>query len=109
MPLQRHAILSTAFVVLILGALTGPLVGRAGAHADLLRSAPVDDELLDAVPDAVELTFSEAVEAGSGGVRVLGPDGERVVGEPTTSEDDRTVVVPVESGDRGTYTWPGDS
>ena len=75
----------------------------AAAHATLEQTAPSADSVLDQAPPEVVLTFSEPVDPSLGGVRVFGPDGERVdVGD--TSADGSDISIALGSEDRGTYT-----
>lgn len=77
----------------------------ARAHATLLETSPAGDAVVAAVPSAVELVYSEAVDVGSGGVEVFGPDGDRVDrGSVEMSEDELVVSVPIDDGGEGTYT-----
>lgn len=91
----------TAVVVVVL-ALGAP---PAGAHARLEATTPEADSLIDAPPDQVELRFTERIDLGLGGVRIIGPDGERAdTGQAERSERGRVVTVPVEADREGTYT-----
>jgi copper transport protein len=77
----------------------------AGAHATLIGTSPTADEVLDAVPDQVEMRFDEPVETVDEAVRVFGPDGERVdAGEAELTEGDATLVSTVDADQQGTYT-----
>ena len=81
------------------------LARPAGAHATLVGTTPSTDAVLDDIPAAVRLEFDEPVSTLQGGVRVLGPTGERVDLGLVESEGDQTVVVaPIDSDRRGTYT-----
>jgi len=69
--------------------------GPASAHAALESSDPGDGAQLDTAPEAVTLTFTEAVSADLGGVRVYASDGDRVdVGETRT--DGSVVAIDLE-------------
>lgn len=73
---------------LIALALAAPfaLPGLAAGHAVLLTTTPADGAILVEPPMAVQLTFSEPVEAVGARVAVIAPDGgDFAVGEPTTS------------------------
>jgi copper transport protein len=89
-------------VVLCLGA------APAAAHATLIATTPGADELIDAVPERVELRFDEPVEALDDAVRVFGPDGRRVDrARVETADGGATVRAGIDpgSGDaEGTYT-----
>lgn len=68
-------------VAALLAAVVGLLLlsaGPARAHAALLAADPPDGARLDESPAQVELSFSEAVSASLGGIRVLDRTGERV-------------------------------
>ena len=55
------------------------------AHADLVSSTPEDGSVLAVPPTAVELAFSEGLDAGKSSFRLIGPDGD--VGTGTASRD----------------------
>ncbi len=70
-------------VALLLAGLAGLLVALlpaapASAHASLVETAPADREQLDQAPETVTLTFDEAIDAVTDGVRVFDTDGERI-------------------------------
>lgn len=73
-------------------ALVAAVPAPAAAHASLVSVDPPDGARLDQSPDVVTLTFSEAVSAELGGVRVLDGDGEQVQ-EGAARVDGATVVV----------------
>ncbi|HEX7135417.1 MAG TPA: copper resistance protein CopC, partial [Iamia sp.] len=75
MRIPRRA-LGPATIVLV--ALAVWPAAPAGAHAELVSTAPADGARLDAAPAAVEITFSENVSATLGAVRVLDRTGTRV-------------------------------
>lgn len=76
--MRRLALLVAALAALL------ALPGIAAAHAVLLTSAPADGAILAEPPMAVQLTFSEPVEAVGARVSVIAPDGgDFAVGEPT--------------------------
>src|ERR687898_2030834 len=66
------AVVLASAVMLLAGA------DPAVAHATLVGTVPAADEVIDAVPELVELRFDEAVEVVDDAVRVFGPDGNRV-------------------------------
>lgn len=91
-----------ALVALAAVALTA---APAAAHARLEQTTPAGDTVLDAPPTEVTLRFTEAVDPGLGGVKVIAPDGRRADrGRTELAEDDRLVQVPVDAGAEGTYT-----
>ena len=68
-----------ALSALLLGlALVVALASPAAAHASLVSVDPADGARLDEGPERVRLTFSEAVSADLGGVRVLDRTGQAV-------------------------------
>lgn len=77
----------------------------ATAHANLLETTPSNDAVVDEGPDSVELRFTEAVEASTGGVTVFGPGGGRVDPGSVERDDDGVLLrVPISSQAEGTYT-----
>ena len=96
----RAAVAFAVGVATLLG-----VASPASAHASLVSTDPSADQVVDAVPDQVTMTFTEAVTALPGSVEVYGPDGERVdSGTPSTSADSTTVGVALDPGGEGTYT-----
>ncbi len=96
----RAAVAFTIGLVTLVG-----VASPASAHASLVSTDPSADQVVDAVPEQVAMTFTEAVTALPGSVEVYGPDGERVDdGTPRTSSDSRTVDVALDPGGEGTYT-----
>ena len=74
------------------------------AHAELVSSSPADGSMLVALPDTVELVFSENVGKPAD-VVVLGPDGDPVPsGDLLVVNDTATLPLEVESATLGTYT-----
>jgi copper transport protein len=63
---------------LLLAVLVVGGAGPAAAHASLDSSDPAAGSTVPAAPAAVTLRFSEGVETGLGGVKVLDPGGKRV-------------------------------
>ncbi|WP_328955971.1 FixH family protein [Kitasatospora purpeofusca] len=94
----------------VLGAVLALLLAGAGpasAHAALQSADPAQNAVLPAAPQAVTLTFSEAVSLSSDSVRVLDPTGRAVdSGSPTHADGkDNTARVGLGSGlANGTYT-----
>ena len=90
---------------LVAAFLFGPLAARAEAHATLIGTTPADDEVIDAVPEQVELRFDEPVEVVEGGIEVIDPAGDRADrGEVEVTEDGAVLVVPIDGDREGTYT-----
>jgi copper transport protein len=66
---------------------------------------PAADEVIDAVPELVELRFDEAVEVVDDAVRVIGPDGDRAdLADVETDDGGATLRAPIEGATEGTYT-----
>lgn len=77
----------------------------AAAHATLETTAPGADALVREPPRAVELWFSEPVDPGLGGVKVIGPDGGRADrGRVERRQGGRLLRAPVDALVEGTYT-----
>ncbi len=107
-PARRRAP-SRAVLALVSGlvVLCGVLVGAApaGAHATLVQTDPVNDDVLAEAPSEVALVFDEPMEITPDAIRVLGPAGDRVDTSATRlSGGGARLSVEVESGRRGTYT-----
>lgn len=98
------ALLGTALAgaVLVLGGLAG--TGIASAHSAIVKMDPPDGAQLDHGPDAVTVTFNEAISKNFAKLTVVGPDGNLWShGDPAVDGPD--VSVPVgELGPAGTYT-----
>ncbi|MGW5605642.1 copper resistance CopC/CopD family protein [Streptomyces sp. NPDC003753] len=79
----------------------------ASAHAVLLSTAPANRQVLDGTPHEVSLTFSETVDLGLAGFRLLGPDGDTIrtgrPAHPHGNPDAVTLPIPDVLSD-GTYT-----
>lgn len=100
---RRAALVLVAGLVVLVGLLVG--AAPAGAHAQLLETDPVNEDVLDAAPPEVSLLFDEPMEITPDAIRVLGPDGERVDTSATRlSDGDRRLRTDVEPAARGTYT-----
>src|SRR4051794_18003541 len=76
--MTRRLIVATALLALVPAA-------AAQAHAELEHTMPARHRALDAGPRAVSLTFSEAVQAPDGALRVTDGDGRTVSGPVQTS------------------------
>lgn len=69
--------------------------GSAFAHAGLEGAVPADGATVTA-PDALVLTFTEAVSASMSGVVVKAADGSKVaIGDATLSDDKATLTIPL--------------
>ena len=69
----RHASLSAAAVVLLLG-----FTGLAHAHAHLVSAAPPVGGTVTTAPSELDLNFSEELNLKFTGLKVTGPDGAEV-------------------------------
>jgi copper transport protein len=75
----RIARRALGLATIVLVALAAGPAAPAGAHAELVSTAPADGARgVDAAPAAIEITFSENVSATLGAVRVLDRTGARV-------------------------------
>lgn len=93
---------ATAFVVGV--AVTG-WAAPAAAHATLEATTPAADSVTADPPAAVVLRFSEPVDPGLGGVKVVAPSGERVDrGTTERGEGGREVRAPIDAVSEGSYT-----
>ncbi|SCL19633.1 copper transport protein [Micromonospora nigra] len=91
---------------LVLAALCVPLgpASPAAAHAVVVATMPLRDQVLGYAPREVVVTFSEPVTPVPGRVQVLAPDGKRIhSGEPQVR--DTVLRIPLRVADRplGTY------
>jgi copper transport protein len=75
---RAPVLLALALALAGLAVAAWPATPPAGAHAELVGTAPADGARLDAAPEAVQITFSEDVSATLGAVRVLDRTGSRV-------------------------------
>ncbi len=92
MKFKATAIALFTGIALLLGA------GSAAAHAALISSDPADQSEIDRGPDAVSLTFNEAISPNFPELTVVGPDGNRW-SKGDAKVDDKIVSVAV--GDLG--------
>lgn len=94
-------------VLVLLAVATAALVlpALAGAHAALLKTAPVASRTLDGAPGSVRLTYSEAVEPKFAIISVTDADGrQQTSGRPRAAPGDpQTLEVPVRSAHKGWY------
>jgi copper transport protein len=76
------------------------------AHANLVRSEPAANSVLDRPPDRVVIWFTEPIEAGFSEIQVLNSQGERVdKGDSAVDTSSPTVMsVTLPSLPNGTYT-----
>lgn len=71
------------------------------AHAQLVQSDPAPNAVLQSVPTAVTLLFTEPVTPAGAGIRVYSPSGRQVAG-PTTTRG-AALLATVSSSEIGTY------
>jgi copper transport protein len=76
----------------------------AAAHATLERTAPAFGTRLDQAPKVVRLTFDQSVDALPDAIKVYSAHGALLSGSTRTSDDKRTIAVPVKTLGRGGYT-----
>jgi copper transport protein len=74
----------------------------ASAHAQLIASNPTPGAILDTLPAAVDLVFSEPVTPAGRGISVYGPDGKLVSSGPARASGSR-LSVQLSAGSDGTY------
>lgn len=108
---MAHLVQASRRAVVALGIVAGALLlwaSPAAAHAALVETDPVAGQSVDTAPEAVTLSFNEAVDIGLGGVRLYDQDGRLVDTGPAESEPGgRVVRLPVGDLDDGSYvvTW----
>lgn len=90
-----HAVGMACVVVLV----SAP---AAWAHAELLETLPANQQTVASLPSAVRLTFNEPVTTAFGGIKVYGPDGQRVDSGRVRSRGASVEIRPT-SGGAGTY------
>jgi len=74
----------------------------ASAHAQLVSSNPAPGAILNSLPDAVDLFFSEAVTPAGRGISVYGPDGKLASSGSARAQGNR-LSVPLHEAGEGTY------
>ena len=95
--------LRLGLVVIFAAVLFGLGVAPAAAHATLKETTPGAGEIVSSAPSLVRLRFDEPVKTVGQGVRVFGPEGERVdAGRSTVA--DTAIAVRIRVENRGTYT-----
>lgn len=101
----RHALLRLATALTLAFFVVLTTSQPVSAHAQLVETSPVDDQVLDQAPAEVSLRFDERMDVTPDAIRVLGPDGERVDSSTTSlSEDSTTMSADIDPAGRGTYT-----
>jgi copper transport protein len=98
-PWRRSLALAAAAALVI-------FVARVAAHAELVRSVPEANAVLDRAPARVELFFSEAVEASFSSIQVLNSNGAPVDNRDTHLDpaDATHLLVSLHSLRDGVYT-----
>jgi len=69
------------------------MVGRASAHAYLLRSDPAANSILDAAPTTIRLWFSEIISSEFSGAQLLDANGQSLDASVTVDAADHTLLV----------------
>lgn len=96
-----------AFAALVAGALGAALLVAppARAHGYLLETSPPNESVVPAAPREVRLVFSEPVDFGRQGIRLLDARGHRIATpRPLHASDRRLALLPFPRGlPRGTY------
>lgn len=91
--LGKAKLIALAATVAALIALAPPFQGAASAHANLVRSQPAANSVLDASPKRVAIWFSETLEARFSEIQVLDGTGARVdAGDSTVDANDATLM-----------------
>ncbi|WP_132123822.1 copper resistance CopC family protein [Actinocrispum wychmicini] len=90
--------------LLLAGTALFAVAGPASAHADLKSSDPAQGATLQAAPQQIKLTFSEAVDVPADAIAVTGPDGSKwTVGQ--VAKAGAVLTAPVTpTGPAGQYT-----
>ena len=103
---MKPARLSVVGIGIVAGALVALILpaGPASAHADLLRTDPAAGTVVDSLPAAVTLTFSEAVQPVVAQIQVIAPDGSPAGGGRISTAAAPTLRIPMrKGGPDGTY------
>ncbi|MGI0150260.1 MAG: copper resistance CopC family protein, partial [Thermoplasmata archaeon] len=99
---MRHQPLVLALLAAVLGVLVAN--GPAAAHSEYVTSTPAACAILPSAPSQVTVTVSEAVQTGTGSVRVTNAAGARFDRPNVTySGDGRTLSVALASSGPGVY------
>src|SRR4029077_20325237 len=93
---------SRVFLAGVAAATVALLPTTASAHAQLIGSSPAPGALLETLPAAVDLVFSEPVTPAGRGISVYGPDGRLVSSGPARASGSRLSVQLAGASD-GTY------
>jgi copper transport protein len=88
-----------------IGLLTLWVSGPAAAHAQFVTSTPPSSAILPSAPAQITVTLSEAVQSGTGTIRVTNSSGGRIPVSPVTyPSDGRTLSVSMNRSGPGIYT-----
>ncbi|HLI50379.1 MAG TPA: copper resistance protein CopC, partial [Thermomicrobiaceae bacterium] len=92
-------VLAIIFLSLITAATTS-------AHAYIVRTSPAADATIQTPPAAIDIWFTEPIQAPPHAIVVTGPSGNQLQqGQAKVSSSDSTeLTVPIKSGANGTYT-----
>jgi copper transport protein len=94
--------LATGLVIAV--TTTTLIASPVSAHAELLASTPAPDSVLEQSPDAIVLTFSEAVDVVDDSIRLVDASGAAVdVGAVRRDDGPDTIAVDVDADLAGTY------
>ena len=103
----RRAVIRWAVALVSLTAIPLLWTAPAEGHAFLETSTPADGTELDAAPEAVTLSFTEAPDASLSTVRVIGEGGVELQAAAPAPAGPRALEVPVRPLEEGAYsvTW----
>jgi copper transport protein len=100
---MRYRRFPFALVALLVGTLLAS--GPAAAHAQYVSSTPAQGAILTSAPTQVSVTLSEAIQGGTGTIRVTNETGAPLNATPVSySADARTISAPLGAGRPGIYT-----
>lgn len=91
-------------LAIIVGSLAAPSVW---AHAHLTHQYPAANAAVTAAPQAITLNFSEGIEPGFSGAKIIGPKNENVKTLPAkrNEQDKKQLIVPLADAlNPGSYT-----
>ncbi|WP_300002646.1 CopC domain-containing protein YobA [uncultured Cedecea sp.] len=83
-------------IVLLLTALGAS--SQALAHAHLKNHYPASDAVMTSAPQVITLDFSEGIEPGFSGIKISGPENNRVktAKAQRSAQDEKQLIVPLE-------------
>jgi copper transport protein len=98
---RRLVLLGLVAIVLLTLLGSGP----AAAHAQFVTSTPLASAILPSAPTKISVTLSEAVQSGTGTIRLTNSSGGRIPVSPVMySSDGRTLSVSLNQSGPGIYT-----